>query len=251
MKGFQTISLLESLWPYGLSLSRWLSFLFILPGFGEVFITQRVRLLLALGLSACLTPLMVEHQVLQASMDIRLLLQEVFVGFLLGLLIRLMVEAASSVGGMISHEVALGNITGSFFHGENQDLLQTFFRLYFITFIFVTDLHLIFLQGLCKSYLFFPPGGDLFMEDLMLTAVSFFSQGFYLALQMSAPFMIGGICYYVLLGLMNRLVPQIPVFFVGRPLEIGLGFLMISLSLMAMTTTFHQTIFDAVSGFLE
>ena len=89
------------------------------------------------------------------------------------------------------------------------------------------------------------------MEDLMLTAVSFFSQGFYLALQMSAPFMIGGICYYVLLGLMNRLVPQIPVFFVGRPLEIGLGFLMISLSLMAMTTTFHQTIFDAVSGFLE
>jgi flagellar biosynthesis protein FliR len=53
----------------------------------------------------------------------------------------------------------------------------------------------------------------------------------------------------VLLGLVGRLVPQIPFFFVGRPLEIGLGFLVFMLSLLAIATRFQEHISGLFSAF--
>ena len=58
--------LLDSLWPYGMAVSRTLSFCVVLPGFGDATVTPKIRLLLALSMSACVTPLLV-HQELMSS----------------------------------------------------------------------------------------------------------------------------------------------------------------------------------------
>jgi NNP family nitrate/nitrite transporter-like MFS transporter len=41
---------------------------------------------------------------------------------------------------------------------------------------------------------------------------------------MSAPFLIFGLAYYIGLGLLGRLMPQLQVFFIAMPLNILLGF---------------------------
>ena len=43
------------------------------------------------------------------------------------------------------------------------------------------------------------------------------ADSFALGLQMSAPFVVIGLTYYIGLGLLGRLMPQLPVFFFGLP----------------------------------
>jgi hypothetical protein len=64
-------------------------------------------------------------------------------------------------------------------------------------------------------------GDDL---DLALRAAA---RGFALAVQISAPFIAFGILFNLGLGVLSRLMPQMQVFFVGLPLSILLGFVIL------------------------
>lgn len=242
--------LFQNFWPYTIALSRWLSFVLVMPGFGEMFISSRIRLLLALGLSACITPFLLAQGLLSVHLSVSFFFQEIIVGLFLGLLVRLLVEMASMAGNLISYEMSLMNLLNTFFQADTHDLLQTFLKIYFITLIFATDLHLMFFKGLYQSYSFFPAGQPLLFSDMVAAVLEWVAQGFRIAVQMSAPFLICGICYYVLLGLVSRLVPQVPFFFVARPLELGLGFLILLIALMAIAVTFHESVQDLFAGFL-
>jgi flagellar biosynthetic protein FliR len=57
------------------------------------------------------------------------------------------------------------------------------------------------------------------------------SETFLLSFQIAAPFVVVGLIFYLGLGLLGRLMPQMQVFFVAMPLQImvGLGVLFIAL----------------------
>jgi flagellar biosynthesis protein FliR len=56
--------------------------------------------------------------------------------------------------------------------------------------------------------------------------------------QLSAPFLVFGLVFNIGLGVLARLMPQMQVYFVGVPLSILAGFLIFSLVLVAMMSTF-------------
>ena len=238
--------LLDSLWPYGMAVSRTLSFCVVLPGFGDATVTPKIRLLLALSMSACVTPLLVHQELMSSATSVGVLLEEVGIGVFLGGVVRLLIETLSFVGSIVGRQASLTNIMGSGFSGESQEILDTFFRIYFVTFVFATDLHHLFFQGLYQSYTFWPPGTALDLGDLSRSALEILGQGFQVAVRMGSPFLVFGVSYYVVIGLINRLVPRIPVFFVGRPAEIGGGLLVLMLSLVPLTTTFHAHVVDVL-----
>ena len=129
-------------------------------------------------------------------------------------------------------------------------MVASFLKIYFLTFLFTTDAHLLFFKGLAQSYAFFPPGEPVLYQDMTRAALNWIVRGFEVAVQMSAPFLICGVCYHVLLGLVGRLIPQVPFFFVARPLEIGLGLLGLMVCLMGMTALFQTAFLDALHPFL-
>ena len=57
-------------------------------------------------------------------------------------------------------------------------------------------------------------------------------------MQLAAPFLVFGLLFNLGLGMLSRLMPQMQVFFVGMPLSILVGFLILILVVGAMMMTF-------------
>ena len=57
-------------------------------------------------------------------------------------------------------------------------------------------------------------------------------------MQLSAPFLVFGLLFNLGLGILSRLMPQMQVFFVGMPLSILGGLMLLLLVIGTMMTTF-------------
>jgi flagellar biosynthetic protein FliR len=104
--------------------------------------------------------------------------------------------------------------------------------------LFAGDLHHVLLRALADSYDVFPAGRAVDPAEFADAATQLMSRSFSLGLRMSMPFLVYAIVLFVALGLMQRLMPQMQVFFVAMPLQV-----MIGLILLAMSTGLAMTVF--------
>ena len=74
--------------------------------------------------------------------------------------------------------------------------------------------------------------------DVAALATRAFAAAFKIGIQLSAPFLVFGIVFNIGLGVLARLMPQMQVYFVGVPLSILVGFLILALVLVTMMGTF-------------
>jgi flagellar biosynthesis protein FliR len=74
--------------------------------------------------------------------------------------------------------------------------------------------------------------------DVASLATRAFAAAFKIGIQLSAPFLVFGIVFNIGLGVLARLMPQMQVYFVGVPLSILAGFLILALVLVTMMGTF-------------
>ena len=68
------------------------------------------------------------------------------------------------------------------------------------------------------------------------------ADSFALGVQLSAPFLIVSLVYNVGLGLLGRLMPQLPVLFFGPPLQIALQLWVMMLALSGIMLVFLESI---------
>ena len=73
------------------------------------------------------------------------------------------------------------------------------------------------------------------------------ARGFSLGVRIAAPFVVFGLVVNLGLGVLSRLMPQVQAFFLGLPLTVGFGMLVLLASLGLMTTLFLQDL----AGFLR
>ena len=109
--------------------------------------------------------------------------------------------------------------------------------------IFATDLHHLVIAGLNDSYTIFQPGEMPIVGDVAQHITRIIATSFRIGIQLSAPFLVFGLLFNLGLGVLSRLMPQMQVFFIGLPLSILLGFLLLVLVIGAMMGTF--------TGYLE
>ena len=93
-------------------------------------------------------------------------------------------------------------------------------------------------MALDDSYTLFSPGEIPATGDMAALATRTIAGSFRIGLQLSAPFLVFGILFNVGLGLLSRLMPQMQVFFVGVPLSILVGFLILLVIIGAMMSTY-------------
>jgi flagellar biosynthetic protein FliR len=74
--------------------------------------------------------------------------------------------------------------------------------------------------------------------DVASLATTAFTAAFRIGLQLSAPFLVFGLVFNIGLGVLARLMPQMQVYFVGVPLSIVAGFLILAVVLTAMMGTY-------------
>ena len=214
----------------------------LLPGVGELSVPSRVRLTIALALTAILLP---AHQKAYA-VDLKtfgpvivLLLQELVVGAVLGLTARLAISALQITGSVVAQQLGLGFVTAVDPTQNQQGLLVgNFLSVLGIALVFATDLHHLVIAAMNDSYTIFQPGELPLMGDAAEHVTRVVATAFRIGIQLSAPFLVFGLLFNFGLGLLSRLMPQMQVFFIGLPLSILLGLVLLLLVVGAMMGTF-------------
>jgi flagellar biosynthetic protein FliR len=165
--------------------------------------------------------------------------QELLVGAVLGLLVRLTISALQVAGSIAAQQMGLGFVTAvDPTQGQQGVIVGNFLAVLGITLIFATDLHYLVIAALNDSYTLFRPGEVPIIGDVASLLSSTAASAFRIGIQLAAPFLVFGLSFNLGLGVLARLMPQMQVFFVGLPLSIMIGFLILLLALGAMMMTF-------------
>src|ERR1700754_4759655 len=226
----------------------------LMPGLGESNIPVRIKLAIALLLTLIMLPL--HRQAYQIDMQsmtslLVLMLQEIFIGVVLGATARVTLGALQVAGSVIAQQMGLGFVTAvDPTQGQQGLLVGNFLTLLGVTLIFATDSHHLVIAALNDSYKIFGPGEMMSSGDVASLAARAFSTAFKIGLQLSAPFLVFGLVFNIGLGVLARLMPQMQVYFVGVPLSILAGFLIFAVVLAALMGGFLYYFIGVMHGLM-
>ena len=229
----------EAAYLYLLLFARVGTMLMLIPALGEQIIPARLRLGFALAFSLLLYPLL-SLQLPRLPPDIFnvivLIFHELIVGLILGGIARIVVMGAQVAGAVIAFQTGLsvaqaadpsnGGIQGA--------IIGSFLSFLGITLIFATDLHHLALAAIHDSYLIFSPTTTLMFEDAAQMAIETVAGAFVIGVQMAAPFIVFGLVFYLGVGILGRLMPQLQVFFIAMPATISVGLILLAILLTMM-----------------
>ncbi len=219
----------------GLVFARIGAIVMLIPGFGETFIPPRIRLSFALALALVLFPLVGQTApALPATVaDMAgAVMKEVFIGVMIGGILRLFMSSLATAGEIISIQTTLSFAqTANPMQTQPTPTIGTFLGLMGIVLIMATDLHHLFITAIFRSYNLFPFSRELMMADAAQLAIQTMSKSFALGLQLAAPVVVFSLVFNIATGLVGRVMPQFQVFFVATPLIVLLGLSVFALSL--------------------
>ncbi|MES2252090.1 MAG: flagellar biosynthetic protein FliR [Pseudomonadota bacterium] len=233
--------------PFFLVFCRVIGFMLSMPFLGQVEVSPRFRVLAGLAFSFLLAPALptgtVDVTMSYVSLAV-LCAHELFIGYFVGLVGRLLLTILDCAGMMMSAQMGLSSATIFNPNFSGQGALTSMIMVLFGIAVFLSlDLHHLMFRGLVKSYYLFPIDGKLMLGDMSKGYSQLFSLIFSMGLQLSMPFIIVFIVLQVGFGLMNRMIPQMQIFFVSLPLQIW-GGLMVFLITGGSIIMRFSSIFD-------
>ena len=239
---------------YMLVFGRVGTMLMLAPALGEATIPARLRLGFALMFALIVFPLVRDTlPAIPASIPgmAILLMREIAVGLILGGIARLIVMATQTAGAIIAFQAGLSMAMASdpSQSGVQGAMIGNFLTLLGVTLVFALDLHHLVLAAIFDSYTYFPPTGSLMFEDASLAALDAVASAFAVGIQMAAPFIVFGLVFYLGLGLLARLMPQLQVFFIAMPANVGIGLLLLMVLLSSIMGWYISHFADHFSMF--
>ena len=226
----------------------------LFPNIGQAYVPSRIRLVLAFMICWLVFRSIADSippeppTVAEAGL---IIFGEFLIGFAIGLVVRIALGSLNFAGAAIGFVIGLANAQLFNPLQAQQSLLPSIFlTLLGTVLIFATNLHHMILLALVESYRMFVPGTLPDTGALTSLVAQGLAASFRIGLQISAPFIVASIGFYILLGVMTRLAPQIQVFFVALPLQILLGFLVLLSVISAMMLVFLEYFEGRVEIFL-
>jgi flagellar biosynthetic protein FliR len=209
--------------------------LLVIPGFSSPRVPVRARLFVAIAVSLALTPmLLAEVKPMVDSVApvglLTIIVSESLKGILIGLLGRFFFIALETMAMSISLSIGLTSSFGSPVDEESMPTIVSLVSLAAILLIFVTDLHLELFRGLAASYLVLPVKQGFDPRTGLTQLVDEATRTFLFTLRIAAPFLVFSIIANFAIGLINKLVPQIPVTFIATPFLLAGGLLIFYLT---------------------
>jgi flagellar biosynthetic protein FliR len=222
--------------PHGLALqataflilfARTGAMLMLLPVFADDAVPGRIRLLLALAMTAGLWGLL-NGRVLPLAANAPglpgVLIAELLTGLAMGMIIRIFFMAAAMAGSMISLQVGLTSaLVNDPAQGGQTTLLSKFISVSATMVCLGMGIHHLWIAAIVNSYALFPVGALPPAADFAHLAISTTGSAMALAISLAAPLIVYGLVFNIALGLAVRMAPAIQIFFIVQPLNILLG----------------------------
>lgn len=221
------------LWP----LTRVLAVFAAGPLLSNRVIPNRVKL----GFGLILTIIIVPTLPSLPSVDVislpglLILLQQIIIGSAIGFSLRIFFAAVELAGQLSGLTMGLG--FASFFDpasgGQSTSVSQFFGLLAMLVFLSING-HLLLIGAMLDSFHTLPISADGLTHINGLTMATWAGNIFSAGLMMAMPVVAALLITNMALGILTRTAPQLNLFGIGFPITIGMGFLIIALSLPGM-----------------
>ncbi|MRR35234.1 flagellar biosynthetic protein FliR [bacterium] len=226
---------------FALVLGRMAGIFASIPLFGGRRVPMNIKVLVIFAITLVCYPL-VKAKVPQLPDDMlslgMLMIRETLIGTCLGLLSLIIFAAVEFCGQICGIQIGLSIVTEIDPSQGDQQSIIAIFQEMFATLLFLSlGVHHVFIGALVESYSVLPVGTWTMSEGLLNFLVVTISHVFVLAIKLAAPVMVTLLLTSVMLGIMARAFPQMNVFFVSMPLNIGIGFIILGLSLTVFLHT--------------
>jgi flagellar biosynthesis protein FliR len=236
------------LYPFFMTFVRMSGIFSAAPFFNDKAVSSKHRLALALILSIALAPVISKYiPAIPNSVSLLLLIimGEFFIGLLLGYGAKLFLLAVNIAGDFMASMMGLqaANMLDPR-SGVNTTTLSSLLSLIALTTFIALDFHLYILKAFVDSYDIIGFNKAMDFGEVSLAIITTISKMTILGVKMAAPVVVANFIINCALGILNRLVPQIQVFFISMPLTMLIGLFVLVLSIASMLILFTEEIED-------
>jgi flagellar biosynthetic protein FliR len=215
--------------------SRVASILLFAPILGSAQVPARLKAGLALVFSIMIFP-MIPIETLPAPrglFDLALHIStDAIIGLAIAFAVRLIFTGVQLAGTMVDFQMGFGVVNVIDPQTQAQVSITAQFHNILAVLIFLAaDGHHMIIGAIVQSFALINPAEVDFSNVTPEIILRYFSSMFVIAIKIAAPIMAILFFLSVGLGLVARTVPQMNVFIVGFPLQIGVGLLMVALAM--------------------
>jgi len=179
------------------------------------------------------------------------LISDVTIGLGIAFITRLIFTAVQIAGTVVDFQMGFGMVNVIDPQTDTQVSVTSQFHNIIAVLIFLAvDAHHFIIQAIVESFLIINPAEISFADITPGYMLHLFSGTFTTAVKIAAPIMAILFFLSVGLGLVARTVPQMNVFIVGFPLQIGVGLLMVGLSISFFSMLVQQQIYELPGKFM-
>jgi flagellar biosynthetic protein FliR len=205
----------------------------LLPAFGDQAVPMRVRLVLTAMFTLVVAPAVAT--VIGAPPDnlvqaVPLLGAEVLTGLFFGLFLRFFIHALQIAGAIAAQATSLSQIFGGTTVVDPQPAIGNMLVVAGTALAAVSGLHVKVAAYIIQGYSMFAFGVAPTPAIVAQVGLAEITRIFTLGMTLAVPFLIASTIYNVVLGVINRAMPQLMVSFVGAPALTAGGMLLLLLA---------------------
>ena len=225
----------------------------LMPGLASVRVPVQIRLFVAIAATGALLvhlwdqilPLIDRRPQILAPM----IVSELMIGALIGLMARLYMMALQFIGAGVAMLIGYGGMAGpGIEEAEPQAALASIISFSALLLLFVFDFHHEIIRALVASYSVAPLNVFFNPQAALVDIADTLSEAFFMVLRLGSPFVAYAILVNLTIGFVNKLVPQIPVYFISLPFVIAGGLVIIYFGAGSMLALFADSFMATALG---
>jgi flagellar biosynthetic protein FliR len=232
------------MWTYFLVFCRLGAAIGFMPGFGDAYVNVRTRLVLAVSISAVVTPVIQSDYGVPAEpqnllrMSV-LLFDEIFIGSFLGLMGRVLLASLETGGAIIAMQTSLASAITFNPGATSPETLPA---------SLLSAMAVVLIRSIVDSYAAFPAGAAPPFADMSNAMAHLVSRGFLISVELAAPYLVIGTVFHVTQGLISKIMPQLQIFYIALPLQVLGGLVLIGLTLPPLLYWFLDQYVDVLTS---
>lgn len=222
--------LINFIWP----LTRILGLIMVAPVFGHRAVPGRVKIGLGIFIALIIAPTLppMPDVSLGSWHGLFILVQQLLIGIAIGFIMRIVFAAVEAAGEIVGLQMGLG--FASFFDPQSAGqtlVLARFFNMLALLVFLAVNAHLLLIGVLVDSFQTLPISPQPLSAAGFYNVAAFGSTVFAVGLQLALPLIAILLMTNLSLGILTRSAPQLNIFAIGFPITLGVGLIVLDLTL--------------------
>jgi len=240
------IPILTSVLVIGLRVSGLMLFA---PFFGSATIPPRIKVVLVIAITAILYPVYSSRLQVTAMPNWTLLVaSESIIGIAIGIATNVVFEAAQLAGQVLSVQMGYSLVNILDPSTQVESTVVAFFHQSMAMLIFLgLDVHFWILRAVARSFEYLPPGSatlnPLFAKAVLHEGAVVLDLG----IQIAAPILAATLLADIVLGLMGKASPQMPLMLLGPAVKSMLGVLVLTVTMQFWPQLFQRYFSESIA----